>query len=124
MNFMNMIRVVRKSYRYSRALILTPMLFTAMLSFSSASNGVTMEGSATSQQGSSQQNESSTRFLRGDLTLRTREGKIVTTVGTYQITAGVTVNDRRPMSHWFTSTTNAKISLEFNNDKLVSITIY
>lgn len=69
-------------------------------------------------------NETSNSFIRGDLILRTREGKVITSVGTYQISAGVKVDDRRPMGEWFSESKNANVSLEFKDKNIVGVVIY
>ena len=79
---------------------------------------ITVEGDVVSG------NDSSNSFLRGDLVLRTREGKVITSVGSYQISAGVKVDDRRPIGEWFSEPNNANVSLEFKDKKLVGVVIY
>ena len=69
-------------------------------------------------------NETSNSFLRGDLILRTREGKVLTSVGSYQVSAGVKVDDRRPIGEWFSEPNKANVSLEFKDNRLVGVVIY
>lgn len=80
--------------------------------------------SLTVEDGAASGNEASNSFLRGDLVMRTREGEVVTSVGSYQISAGVTVDDRRPISEWFSKTNEANVSLEFKDKNLVGVIIY
>jgi len=63
-------------------------------------------------------------YLRGELIQRSREGLVRTTVGDFQISTGVTVDDRRPIGVWFTEKNKANVSLGFSKGQLVSITIY
>ena len=70
------------------------------------------------------QSTSDKTYLRGELSRRSREGVVSTTVGDFQISSGVTVDDRRPMGDWFTEKNKANVSLGFSKGQLVSITIF
>ncbi|OUS06060.1 hypothetical protein A9Q81_04850 [Gammaproteobacteria bacterium 42_54_T18] len=63
-------------------------------------------------------------YLRGELIRRSREGLVSTTVGDFQIAAGISVDDRRPIGEWFSEQNKANVSLGFSKGQLVSITIY
>ncbi len=74
--------------------------------------------------GGGSQMKSDKTYLRGELIRRSREGLVSTTVGEFQISTGVSVDDRRPMSEWFSEKNKANVSLGFSKGHLESITIY
>ena len=76
------------------------------------------------EDGNGSQLTSDKTFLRGELIRRSREGLVSTTVGEFQVTAGVSIDDRRPMGEWFAEENKANVSLGFSKGQLVSITIY
>lgn len=74
--------------------------------------------------GDSLQSTSDKTYLRGELIRRSREGLVSTTVGDFQVSAGVSIDDRRPIGEWFLEKNKANVSLGFSKGQLVIITIY
>ncbi|WP_019531162.1 hypothetical protein [Dasania marina] len=63
-------------------------------------------------------------FLNGRLIARHENGRLDTSVGQYQITAGVDVDDRRPAAQWYKASTKANIQIELKAGRLVRVVIY
>lgn len=95
------------------------LLVALLAAFSSRVHSFSLEGEQAEAKVSS-----TNSYLRATLTTRTREGKLVTSAGDYQITAGVKVDDRRPIDSWFKNPADANISLELESGRVVGVVIY
>jgi hypothetical protein len=64
------------------------------------------------------------RYLNGQLKGRYESGRLDTSVGEYQLGAGVKVDDRRPAAQWYTVPAEANVQLELKAKRLIQVIIY
>jgi hypothetical protein len=64
------------------------------------------------------------RTISGELTQRFKNGKLVTSQGVIQLTAAVSIEDKRPISEWYKNPTKAKISMLYRDNSLLRVVIY
>lgn len=99
-------------------LCLACLLSVIVLSPSYAVTMLDEEGS------SAEQNVAGNSFLNAELIGRYNDGRLDTSLGEYKITAGVKVDDRRPMDQWLVIPAKAQIQLEFVEKQLIQVIIY
>ena len=79
---------------------------------------------AGNQQSSAVSTKAANSYLTGSLNGRYENGRLDTSVGEYQLGAGVKVDDQRPAAQWFKVPAKASIQLELKAGRLVGVIIY
>lgn len=100
--------------------ILSSMILLLSLSAVPCS-AVTMIESSRTQAAESYEND--TNIQRAELIERTSDGTIKTSMGTFSIQAAEVI-DNRPIDSWYVAPANAKVSLYYQNKRLVKVVIY